>query len=321
MQESEEKSQNLTRVNSNIKCISQVAPLNIFSNLRHINLSNNKLKVLDTDALKYVPCVSSINLSNNKLRSLGKNLFNHPRLWYINLSKNYLSRIDRDVFNPITPVVMLQLDENILTYENHDMLANLSKLTQLCLSKNHISIIPESAFDENPSITSLNMSFNNLTYLSKNLFKNNKFLKKLVLSGNPLHDIPVNSLPINLQMLNLDNTKISNLGNMLYGLEQLARIYIQNCCLKELTEETFTQNINLTHINASNNQLSYISENIFANQTKIMYINFRNNTIILYNDTEFKFFGTSISDFEEFTNLQTRLKKKIMMNRIKSARN
>ncbi|XP_052807094.1 toll-like receptor 4 [Mya arenaria] len=97
--------------------------------MEDIDLSNNKLYLMDTSKIKHIfkntPNIYRINLSNNRLSKLPDDIFStNTNLEYLDLSHNRLSTLDFK-FSHLIKLKVLNVSFNEIHYFEHNMLSRL----------------------------------------------------------------------------------------------------------------------------------------------------------------------------------------------------
>ncbi|KAI5629473.1 toll-like receptor 5, partial [Silurus asotus] len=155
-----------------------------FSSLTTLELSGNHrntFKDLAESGIK------TLDLSNGSIFALKNSVFSHmPDLIEISLADNVINQIERDAFNGLDNLGFLNLSNNLLDKIHSDTFNHLRNLETLDLSNNNIKMLMSESFQ----------GLNNLV--------------NLLLSENSLQSLyTIGNLP-SLQILYLDNNKITS---------------------------------------------------------------------------------------------------------------
>lgn len=182
--------------------------------LETLNLNLNFIVDKSSIGLDLYVNLKNLNLANNNLTSL--DLFSNEKLTQLTLSQNYLESIE---FPDLSSITNLDLSSNRFTHINKNLFSNLKKLENLDLASNLIEKIESKSFDSNRNLKKLILSNNFLStvpdiHLLSNLQELNLFNQNanlISLPNNAFERIlnPANILESNLE-INLLRNSISN---------------------------------------------------------------------------------------------------------------
>lgn len=180
--------------------------------LRWVNLDNNRIKKLDRRVMEQLDSLVFLYLEKNQLKEVPA--FLPANLEQLRLSRNQISKIPSGVFNKLEHLVLLDLHHNKLsdgvfnknTFRGlknlmqlnlaHNILRKLppglpSAVHQLFLDRNNIEDIPDDYFKEFPNLAFLRLNYNQIS--DKGLPKNSFNLSNLLvlqLAHNKLTTMP-----------------------------------------------------------------------------------------------------------------------------------
>ncbi|XP_078603434.1 uncharacterized protein LOC144877395 [Branchiostoma floridae x Branchiostoma japonicum] len=144
----------------------------LYSKLKELNLSNNKISKVHKMALT-LSYLQKLHLSNNKITYIQPGTFSClPRLQDLYLNGNKITNIDPGTFSCLPGIFSC-----------------LSNLRSLNLSNNKITKIPLGTFRNLTTLSCLSLNFNNLTTVLPGTFTNLKYLRSLSLHNNQITDI------------------------------------------------------------------------------------------------------------------------------------
>uniref|UniRef100_A0A674IE01 Keratocan n=1 Tax=Terrapene triunguis TaxID=2587831 RepID=A0A674IE01_9SAUR len=201
--------------------------------LRWVNLDNNRIKKLDRRVMEQMDSLVFLYLEKNQLKEVPS--FLPANLEQLRLSRNQISKIPSGVFNKLEHLVLLDLHHNKLsdgvfnknTFRGlknlmqlnlaHNILRKLppglpSAIHQLFLDRNNIEGIPDDYFKEFPNLAFLRLNYNQIS--DKGLPKNSFNLSNLLvlqLAHNKLTTMPFINPKLEHLYLN-DNSIESELG-------------------------------------------------------------------------------------------------------------
>ncbi|KAI9146082.1 hypothetical protein BKA69DRAFT_1163336 [Paraphysoderma sedebokerense] len=207
-----------------------IGELPSLTDLRKLNLSNNKLKA-GLEELKYCKLLSVLNISGNQFMSL-QGVENLTRLQVLNVGRNKVQRISHHFLSLRNLKALILNDNQIKRIENlgqclelntlvlsHNRLTEISnlskcaKLTKLSITHNLINAIP--AFLDNPCLKELRLNDNKISNVLEHI-QTSKGLEILDLGNNAitsLSDVQNLSLLPKLHNLNLKGNLICNIDD------------------------------------------------------------------------------------------------------------
>ena len=258
-----------------------------FKNLKHLNLSGNKL-ISIPDHITKLTNLNSLDLSVNKLTYIPNHITKLTHLKSLDLSGNQLNSIPTFI-TKLTNLKSLNLSSNHLT-SIPDSITQLTNLNSLDLSGNQLSSIPI-FITLITNLNSLNLSSNQLTSIhifitqlanlnSLDLSYNQladipdyisrlTSLKSLDLSSNQLTSIPdYISRLTNLNSLNLSGNQLISIPNSITQLTHLKTLNLSSNKLISIPNP-ITQLTHLKTLNLSSNKLTFIPDSI----TKLTHLN------------------------------------------------
>jgi len=226
--------------------------------VRVLDLSNNKIRVVPTEAFIYFSQLQELNLSLNKIQTLPANVF------------RYLSQLN-----------CLSLGFNQITVLPEDIFLYLSQLEILNLSCNNITIVPENIFAQLSNLKRLNLGDNELQVLPENIFKNLTQLKILELQGNQLRVFP-KALCADLNILLLDiarnwfkETACEFRQKYLTALYTVDLTYKDNGQeLKEWVQQDLFNNISLLTAQQKQEQKALVQDNMHWLEERVFWYDY-----------------------------------------------
>ncbi|XP_006096976.1 prolargin [Myotis lucifugus] len=195
------------------------------SDLRWVNLDNNKISKVDQKVLEKLPSLAFLYMEKNQLKEVPSAL---PRnLEQLRLSQNQISKIPPGVFSKLENLLLLdlqhnQLNDNVL---KPDTFQGLKKLMQLNLAHNELKKMPPKV---PKALHQLYLDSNQIATIPNGYFKAFPNLAFIRLNYNKLSDrgLPKNSFNLsNLLVLHLSHNKISSVPAINNKLEHL---YLNN---------------------------------------------------------------------------------------------
>lgn len=180
-----------------------------FFQLEFLDLSGNKIYLLEGQILKELPDLKVLILHNNLLSTLAPHLFEtNTKLEHLDLSKNKFAGLPDHAMKYLTNLKTFNISYNILSRPALTLRFQETKVLQvLDYSNNPFQSFPEDTFLyahqwDHQYGRHVNFSNCNINHLSPNVFKNFPHLVSLSLSHNPLiHKRNLSALLSNLQMV------------------------------------------------------------------------------------------------------------------------
>ena len=236
---------------------------NIPRNITSINLAKNRISTLEAEQFYIFGLLLSLDLSHNKISEISEHVFQGlSSLETLLLNDNLLTRMPplRDIANSLKEL-NLENNPNIGTVDFSRI--DMTKLTILKLDNTGLTSMPVSVSNA-PDTTTLHVQHNEIRYIPDGYFGPLHKLKYLYISGNIIQTLnPVTlHVPSSLRHLRADSIGLTNLTEgsfeMLTGLEQL---YLKNNFLTDFNVISLTRGQGfsyLKHLHLSGNKLAMI---------------------------------------------------------------
>lgn len=191
----------------------QVVPIQLNPELRHINLSHNRIsdvhftldiyanlitldvsfnRIQKLGAMNFLSQkhMSILNVSNNEIESLDKDVFKGMKtLTVLDVSSNHLEDISKSAFTELIHLEVLLLQDNRLVSFEPELFKHQSKLKVLQLDDNQLLEIPADNLAHTPKLERLSMSRNLVEFIEEESIPNLNCLKVLALDSNVISDI------------------------------------------------------------------------------------------------------------------------------------
>ena len=250
---------------SNIK-IDKV-PQVITQSIRNLRLAGNSLMSIQRGDLESYPYLGELDLEQNRLEVLEEDaLGRHEYLQRLFMGDNSLKEVPLSL--PIS-LIELYLQLNQISELNDGDFRGLVSLEQLFLFGNNISSISTNALEDLVNLKTLNLRTNQITYLAIPIFVKLTKLSSLDLSENPLFTVGQDSFLgleklqvlylsyiteetsvedesfnplINLEVLNLDESpflcqNLLDSKTIVSALKSMREIYLTSCNLTAVPAE------------------------------------------------------------------------------------
>lgn len=277
------------------------------SQLKSLHLENLSLDIVDKGSLSDLERLEKLTLSSNITKIPSNELCYLKDLKYLNLSGNELTNFadigytNCDNEEPINQIVILDLDNNLVSKIHSNSLTNFRGLRILKMSNNSLREIPSGFFENASQLKEVYLNDNEISLIN-DLPSN---LSVLDLSNNNLHMIPpALSSHSNLYKLNLSHNFIDSNSpfvihhmnhlidldfsfnhlrtvnaNFVVNLSNLTELRLENNEIRHLELRAFQNLTRLKRLNLANNKISTVKRYHFDGISELLYLNLHNNTI------------------------------------------
>ena len=183
-----------------------------------------------------------------------------------------INKISLNSFIGLIEAKRLLLEYNEIEELNGNVFEGLSNLTLLSLDENKLSRIDSLAFEGLLHLEHLILHRNRITEINESLFKRLSRLKLLKLSENKLKSIDSNDFKglVNLETLHLNNNQIESIESGSFAdLSNLKELTLENNKLKHIESNTFKCLTNLKTLRLNNNRLETIEADLFKSLSNL----------------------------------------------------
>ncbi|KAI4498459.1 hypothetical protein M0802_006394 [Mischocyttarus mexicanus] len=280
--------------------------------LKSLNLNRNKMSDLDWDIFGELKNVETIDISNNNFVSIPRKLFNGTRnlrkfvfenntsemetlpeyllsdldkLEEISLRNNGFINLPDNFFWKSLSLKYINLEDNSITQLNHIFFKGLKNLEVLKINNNLIEIIPIGIFNDLEKLRILDMSMNIIDVIPRGVFKGLTSLTELNMENNRLKYfeketfIPLEKLSIVKFSNNLlDFKNETNEWSPFYYNKNLTELHLSNNSIHTFFTD-WTLASNLTFLNLTHNNISYLSMNNLRIKSDQILVDLRHNNI------------------------------------------
>lgn len=255
--------------------------------LKQLDASHNKIRVLGKDALLTVPLLERLMLRSNEIRWIHPSAFGDlEMLTHLDLSNNKLTslwethlvgnaRLQNLLLNDnpgleTLPVFKTRRDDDDFSINRfecsncglHSLHADTFKrmpaLLKLNLSKNRLSRLPDGLLRNLFALKVLDLSDNIISKLEDNMFKGANGLMKLSLAGNPLVTLQVTPFLATPYLSKLDASRCSLervWSEARVPLESLQSLSVRQNLLRQITIEELKATPKILGLNLARNPL------------------------------------------------------------------
>nr|XP_033325595.1 podocan isoform X2 [Megalopta genalis] len=262
------------------------------SELRQLDVSHNKIRVIPKDGLIGVPLLEQLTLRSNEIRSIHPSAFaDLEMLIYIDLSNNKLTSLKESHLagNRRLQVVLLNDNPGLETlpvfktrneYDGYSIyrfecsncglytiheetFRHMPVLQRLNLSKNRLATLPDGLLRDLVSLKTLDISDNIISVLQNNMFNGASGLAKISLAGNPLEKLQVTPFLAtpNLSKLDASRCALERVwSEARVPLESLRSLSVRENLLRRITVEELNATPKIVGINLAHNPLDCDNE-------------------------------------------------------------
>lgn len=263
-----------------------------FPNLLWLSLAYNNITEITNDAFSKTVNVTYLDLSHNKIKTLNNSLMTLRQLQDLHLDNNHIKVLKENDF-PFRQLKSLTLNHNNIEEMDYNVFFELFELKSINLSYNIIESIETQMFNYCLNLTSLDISYNNIKYIEVNCFKNNNF-SEFFIQGNKL-EIPLQKGIFNgltdVKTLNLSHQNIGSIESLAFeGATSIKQLNLSCNHLELLSLDSFKYLNQLEILDLSANLLYNIVFNIEHLQN-LQWISLRNNKLKYINTGMFNNFA------------------------------
>ncbi|XP_074657915.1 uncharacterized protein LOC141910919 [Tubulanus polymorphus] len=196
--------------------IEVVASLDMYRNLVHLDLANNRLEVIEAGAFAGAADLRMLSLANNRISVVDRRMFRGLKsLEIVDLSNNDIAEISDEAFADCAGLLNLDASGNAIKRVARAAFVGLdSSLSYLDLSRNRLTEIPTKSFAELRMLRALLLENNAVQVVRSNSFDGLAKLRKLSLTGNAIVTISDGAFagakaPVDLRYLSLKENKLA----------------------------------------------------------------------------------------------------------------
>ncbi|XP_014613573.1 PREDICTED: chaoptin [Polistes canadensis] len=265
--------------------------------LKDVKLGYNFLEMIPESTFHNLTELRSLDLTGNRIKILlSDSIMDCPKLVTISLAYNRINKMDRNAFYGLSSLKFLHLEFNRLTNLDLDAFSEIGDSEfALNVSYNAISFIDSGSTTNN--LTHLDISYNNLTHLPTETFCGTPDLLTLDIRNNFISNLEPGTFALNhLQVLNLKNNKIEGLRKQsFYGLQSLQQLDLGYNEINQLSTEQFRNLKKLRILNLSGNKIRSLPRDVFEG-TRLEILDLSENKFTVVPSPSFMEVGYTLRD-------------------------
>jgi Leucine-rich repeat (LRR) protein len=256
-----------------------------FRSLKYLDLSENKIELINNGSFSLLTSLLSLILESNKIQYLLEKSFNS--LKFVNtldLSNQMLVQLNSsEIFSGMSRLATLYLNNNMLEALLNNTFVSLLRLDTLFIESNLIESIEVDAFKGLSKMTNLSIARNLITNLKGFTFNDLKNVIYLNLEENRVAKIDENAfvgICKSLKYLYVGKNKLQFIKNThLNNLSSLVRLDLSDNQISSIEVDSFRGLVSLEWLNLQDNSIFKIEPRLFLNQLKLKTLILTSNTI------------------------------------------
>jgi Leucine-rich repeat (LRR) protein len=247
-----------------------------------LNASGNNITALRKGAFD-VRHIKILDLSNNKMAVIEEDAMTVlENLIFLYLGSNEIVSLNQDVFRINRRLEFLKLDKNILDLPVNRPFLDIPSLKSLDMSSCNIKSLPEKTFVSLPSLEELRLVHNRIKNLDPKVFVPLKSLKSLYLSGNLLRTLQKDMFVMmkELVILDLSNNKLQVLHPQVFTfLGNVDLLELSSNMLETLEVGVFTPLTSLKRLHLHKNMLNNLNGMHFSELNHVAVLDISGNLL------------------------------------------
>ncbi|CAL4066715.1 unnamed protein product, partial [Meganyctiphanes norvegica] len=276
-------------IRSNVSVIERSSLAMLGSTLESLDLANNNLERVPSDALQSLKKLSFLNLNYNSLVELTDMAFyGLTALERLSLYANQIHLIRDDTFKGLRRLRRLNLGKNRLTEIPPNALHNLAQLETLDVQENLISRIHEGTFSGLTKLDMLRLEHNQIESLQDDVFSGLPLLNRLNIENNYIESISdkaFNGLENILEWLELGSNRLDHVPSTpLRPLHNLRQLDLDSNRITAVEPDAFTGfGSSLRYLILNKNNIASISTGTFEGLISIEWLALSDNDLTTFN--------------------------------------
>ncbi|KAL1490941.1 hypothetical protein ABEB36_011610 [Hypothenemus hampei] len=253
--------------------------------VEYLHLKNNEITALPTAPSPDLdlPALRMLDLSGNRIEIIDKNgLSTMPQIKRLFLNGNNLKRLEDGCLSGLEKLEILDVAANGLIHFGTKTLQEQKELRELSLGDNRLEYLHPEVFHSCAHLKRLNLSSNTLAELLPGTLDSNQDLQSLDLSNNRLVKVhPGNFQKLqNLRYLDLTRNRLNSLNPDVLGqLPALRTLKLSRNFIKELKEDAFSNLRHLSSLDLEENELEVMEPAAINHMPILRRVNLSRNKL------------------------------------------
>ncbi|XP_055712515.1 protein slit [Phlebotomus papatasi] len=276
----------LTIHNSSLAAIEETALSSLGKGLTQLDVSQNQLSNVPSNAVKNLHHLLILNLNHNKISQIHNKAFEGlDTLEILTMYENKITSIEPEAFRGLDKKLKrLNLGGNDLATVPQKSLSILDTLKKLEIQENKIKKIKDGDFEGLRNLDSLILAHNQLTEVPANVFRHLTLLNSLELEGNSISYIDKDAfagLEENLQYLRLGDNNLHIIpSDALRPLHRLRHLDLRSNNISVISEDAFVGfGDSITFLNMQKNDIKALPAMAFENLNSLETLSIQNNKL------------------------------------------
>ena len=252
-----------------------------FPGLEELDLSGNIISYVEPGAFNALFTMHSLSLKSNRIKLIPLGVFaGLTNLTRLDISDNKIVILLDYMFQDLHNLRFLEVGDNDLVYISHRAFSGLSSLEILTLERCNLSVVPTEALSHLHNLVSLHLRHLSISSLHPYSFKKLFRLQHLEIDHWPSLDlVPVNSLHgLNLTTLFITNTNLSTFPSQaLKHLPFLTHLNLSFNRIRHIEAGMLLELVRLRELHLVGAQLSSIEPHAFQGLRWLRILNVSHN--------------------------------------------
>ncbi|CAL1612562.1 unnamed protein product [Knipowitschia caucasica] len=254
-----------------------------FPGLEELDLSGNIISYVEPGAFNALFNMHSLSLKSNRIKLIPLGVFSAlNNLTRLDISDNKIVILLDYMFQDLHNLRFLEVGDNDLVYISHRAFSGLLSLEILTLERCNLTVVPTEALSHLHNLVSLHLRYLSISTLHPYSFKKLFRLRKLEIDNWPsLDSIPPNTLHgLNLTALFVTNTNLSSFPDQaLKHLPFLTHLNLSHNRIRHIKGGMLSELVRLRELHLVGAQLTAIEPYAFQGLRQLKVLNVSHNRL------------------------------------------
>ncbi|XP_023239365.1 toll-like receptor Tollo [Centruroides sculpturatus] len=238
------------------------------ANLRQLDMSNGKLKLLTDGGFVIFTKLQILNLGRNRIaRAEETSLTGLENLRYLDMSSNQLVALPPMFFRSTEQLTELYLQNNSISVLPPGLFSGLQQMVTLDISHNSITSqwLGPDIFADMIRLVVLDLSYNKLTTIGPSTFRSQYSLQILQLHHNHIENVADNAFAslYNLHTLVLSHNRMVHIDVLTFnGLYVVSTLTLDHNHIETIHADALRNSTNLQELNVASNRMKTVPQAI-----------------------------------------------------------